>query len=258
MTDKLLSIVKEAGELSFHYFGQLAEQDVKHKKDVADLVTPVDREVEEFLRSRLAREFPEVPFIGEEGEYGNPADYDTAFIVDPIDGTTNFVHALPEYAVSVGFKKDGRLATGAVYLPYFKTMYHAVRGHGAYKDGRSIRVSASNELNKALVCTGFACIRENLPDNNIALFNRVLPEVRAVRGTGAAAVECCYVAEGRYDLYWELNLKPWDVAAGTLIVREAGGKVTDLQGSEEFDETASYVASNGPVHNKFLELAKFR
>lgn len=255
MIDKLLPIVREAGQHSFSVFGKLVANDVQHKSDV-DLVTRIDREVEDLLRDRLALAFPAIPFVGEEGEYGTLDDYDTAFIVDPIDGTTNYVHAVPYYAVSVGVRRAGCLEAGAVYLPYFDVMYYAQRGNGAFCDGKQIHVSANERLLDSVASTGFACVRERVTPNNLGCFNRVVDRFQAVRTTGAASVDCCYVADGRFDLYWELNIKPWDVAAGTIIIREAGGRVTSLEGEEEFDVTESFVASNGLVHAEFLKAAR--
>lgn len=257
MIDTLLSIVREAGELSFNYFGKLTEAQVEHKTEEVDLVTPVDREVEDLLRMRLHEAFPHVAFIGEEGDYAtDAADNGTAFVADPIDGTTNYVHSIPYYSVSVALRENSRLQAGAVYLPYFDIMYHAQRGKGAFRNDQPIRVSRTDSLIKSVACTGFACVRERVKPNNIDLFIRALDRVRAMRNTGSAAIDCCYVADGRFDLYWELNLKPWDVAAGTLIIKEAGGTVTNLSGEEEFNETESFLASNARVHEEFLKLSR--
>lgn len=254
MLKKIQSIAKEAGELSLSYFTNLKQEQVSHKGDV-DLLTIADREVEDFLRRELNREFPDVAFIGEESISNAPAEYDRAFIVDPIDGTSNFVHGLPSYAISIALIDNKQTQLGIVYCPYFDNMFSAERSRGAAKNGKPIRVSTTDKLINSLTFTGFACVRERITPNNMELFQSILYQIRGIRISGSAACDCCTVAEGKADIYWELNLKPWDVAAGALIIEEAGGKVTDLQGNRSYDPGTSFLATNGLLHSDFLEMA---
>ncbi|MFW6414637.1 MAG: inositol monophosphatase family protein [Verrucomicrobiota bacterium] len=254
MLESLQQIVREAGDISLNYFEKITHQQISYKGDV-DLLTVADQEVENFLRRELYEKFPDVSFIGEESINEAPLEYDQAFIVDPIDGTSNFVHALPQYAVSVAFVRNNSTELGIVYIPCSNEMYYARRGQGAYKNGTAIHVSSTHKLIHALVFTGFACVRERFTPDNMELFEKIVYQIRGVRISGSAASDCCTVAEGKADIYWELNLKPWDVAAGALIIEEAGGTVTDLSGNQDYDPTTSFLATNSNLHRAFLELA---
>jgi len=220
-----------------------------------DLVTRVDRDLEESIRTDLAQAFPDVAFYGEEGAYGALADYPRVFIVDPLDGTTSFVHGHPFYSISIAYREDGTTRLGVVALPAFGETYWAQRGAGAFHDGRRLRVSDTAVLIESLAATGFACVRARLKPDGLPLFNDLIYRIRGIRRCGSAAIDLCYVAEGRYDLYWELHLQPWDTAAGVLMVREAGGRVTDLGGGPEHEPRRHLVASNGLVHDEFLAVA---
>lgn len=250
----LAEIVTAAGRRAHEHFRKLERQDIQHKSAV-DMVTRVDGEVEAFLRDQLGKAYPGVGFYGEEGDYGRLADFDDVFIVDPLDGTTSFIHGHPFYSVSLGLRRDGQLELGLVFLPYFGQLYYARRGAGAFRDGEPIRVSATSELIDSLAATGFACVRARHERNNLPLFNDIMPRIRGIRRCGSAAIDLCYVAEGIYDLYWEYDLRPWDIAAGTLIVTEAGGQVSDFSGGQDFERSHQFVASNGMVHPAFLAVA---
>ncbi len=257
MIDDMICVTRQAGKRALAYWGTLSPAEITHKGEV-DLVTQVDRDVEDFLKGALDKAFPNVGFCGEEtgdtgGDEGAPR-----FIVDPIDGTTNFVHAHPYFAVSVAYEVDSQLEIGVVYCPAFDDIYYASRGGGAYRNGVPIQVSGTDSLINSLVGTGFACVRQRRQPDNVPIVSQVIYDVRGIRRGGSAAIDCCYVAEGRQDLFWELNLRPWDVAAGVLIVQEAGGRVTDFEGQHYSGETASFIASNGHVHDAFLQLASVR
>lgn len=196
-------------------------------KGATDLVTEVDRASEDAIRAFLARHTPEVPVLGE--ETGGRVT-DTCWIVDPLDGTTNFVHGFPFFSVSVALRVDGVIAAGAVHAPLAERTWTASRGGGAFVDGRRLAVSAVERLDHALVCTGFSTDPAIRCGPALALLGRVLPACRAFRRTGSAAIDLALVAEGRLDAFWELALKPWDVAAGVLFVEEAGGRVCAVDG----------------------------
>lgn len=199
-------------------------------KGGGELVTRVDRASEALIRELVADVYPDHAVLGEEGgEKGNGA-HAYRWIVDPLDGTTNFLHGHPFFAVSIAVEHAGDIVAAAVHLPYFSETYFAARGEGAHMNSRQIAIHTSTtaSLDDALVATGFAYDRERYP--NYDNFVRIAQRTRGIRRCGAAAVDLAFVACGRYDAFWELGLKAWDVAAGALLVREAGGEVSDFAG----------------------------
>jgi myo-inositol-1(or 4)-monophosphatase len=175
-------------------------------------------------------------------------------VIDPLDGTTNFAHGYPRFAVSIGVERDGEPALGVVYDPLLDELYHAVAGGGAFRNGRPIRVSRESDFSRALLATGFAYDKALSEDDNVAEFRAALKAARELRRDGSASLDLCYVASGRLDGYWEHKLKRWDVAAGGLIVREAGGRVTDRTGGASWRSGHEIVASNGVLHAALLAL----
>jgi myo-inositol-1(or 4)-monophosphatase len=254
MLQTLIEVARRAGCIAQEHAGRLRRDEVFHKGDT-DLVTHVDQELEAFIRDALAKAFPGVAFYGEEGSYAALADQERVFIVDPLDGTTSFVHGHPFYSVSLAYREEGLTRLGVVYLPAFAELYWAQLGGGAFHDGQRLQVSETQLLIESLAATGFACVQARLKPDGLPLFNDLIYRIRGIRRCGSAAVDLCYVAEGRYDLFWELNLQPWDTAAGVLMVHEAGGRVSDLGGGPEFEARRHLVASNGRVHNEFLAVA---
>ncbi len=250
----LSEIIREAGALSLRYFGGLYAEDIQHKSE-ADLVTAADNAVEALLRNKLHEAFPDFGFVGEESV--TDEQQERSFIVDPIDGTTGFVHGIPFYAVSVAVKTASGVTAGAVYVPPFDDLYYAEKGGGAWKNGEAITVSRTETLTNALGATGFACVRDRKEPNNLPVFCHILPRIRGIRRLGSAAIDLCFVAEGRFDMYWEMNLNSWDVAAGSLMVTEAGGSVTDFNGGDRMDEASGQIAaSNGVLHGSLLEMIR--
>jgi myo-inositol-1(or 4)-monophosphatase len=248
----VLELVRQAGVRSLEQFGRLAAGAVEFKGDT-DLVTVVDRDVEQFLRDGIAHLLPGYAFLGEEGgATAAAAGCAGTVVVDPIDGTANFVHGLPQYAVSLAVKEAGRTVFGVVHAPALNVTYCAEAGAGAWKNGAPIHVSATPCLIEALGATGFACVRAKLHPDNLPIFNRVIYLLRGIRRLGSAALDLCLVAEGRLDLYWEIYIQPWDIAAGALIVREAGGQVSDLHGGDAFEGGRQVLATNGRLHAAFL------
>lgn len=239
------------------------ELDVRTKSSEVDLVTRVDRLCEESIREALLGAYPHHLMLGEEEgtSFGSGlANSDGAssgargvprWVVDPLDGTVNYAHGFPFYCVSIGLELDGELLVGAVLDSVRGELFTAVRGQGAWLNGRRLAVTDETVMRKALLATGFAYVEGDIY-RNLDVFARMLPKVRSVRRPGAAALDLCYVACGRLDGFWELSLQPWDVAAGTLIVREAGGTVTGANGAPHRLGDPVLIASNGALHAKLV------
>jgi myo-inositol-1(or 4)-monophosphatase len=224
------------------------------EKATADFVTEVDRESERAITACIRRHLPDAAVMGEELSPISPVPDGITFIVDPIDGTTNFLHGYPEYAVSVGVSRAGQLLAGVILNIPANEMYTAFSGGGAFRNGQPISVSHTAEPGRALVGTGFPFKhREQLP-LYLRQMDRVIQASAGVRRAGSAALDLASVACGQFDAFWELMLSPWDVAAGIVIVREAGGVVTDLQGSPSLAAHAPVVAGNPRMHRWLLDL----
>ena len=221
-------IARSAGELLLGFVGE--RLDIRLKGDV-DLVTQADRASEDLIVGELRRRFPDHEILAEEGG-GRRAmpDGRVLWIVDPLDGTTNFAHGLPIWSVSIAAYRDGVGLAGVVHDPSRDECFSAARGEGASLNGRPIRVSTETELGRALLVTGFPYDIRTSPANNLDHFSRFMVRSRAVRRLGSAAIDLAYVAAGRFDAFWEMKLAPWDVAAGALLIREAGGVVTRFDG----------------------------
>lgn len=255
MLKYLLKNVRQSGNIAMHYYGRLKEQDIEYKNPV-DMVTVADKTIESFLKKKLSEKYPDVFFLAEESNAKNLEHNKKMFIVDPIDGTTNFVHNYPLFSISLAYRENNETKIGIVYLPYFKSLYHAEKGKGAFCNGKRIQVSRTDKLINALVVTGFACIRDEEKIDNMEYFRKVIYQARGVRRDGSAAIDLCYVAQGTFDLFWEMSLSPWDIAAGVLLVQEAGGMVTDYDNQSAFEEKKRLLASNGLLHQEFLKLIK--
>ena len=194
--------------------------------------------------------------LADEGRGSDWPDATRRWIIDPLDGTTNFAHGYPRFCVSIGVEFENERAVAVVYDPLLDELYSAVRGRGAKRNGRPISVSKESDLGAALVATGFAYDVRRSAEDNLNHFAKFVKTVRAIRRDGSAALDLCYVAAGRLDGFWELKLRPWDVAAGNLIVSEAGGRVTDLAGGPALRTGRQTVASNGHLHEQILELLR--
>ena len=227
------------------------------KKGEIDLVTEVDLECERMCRAVIAERFPDHDVLAEEGTSPSPASGSRfRWIFDPIDGTTNYAHGLPIFCASLGLEIDGRAAVGAIYDPTRKELFTGERGHGAYLNGAKLTASTTTALGDALLVTGFPYDVHKHSGDLVAIFGAFLGRARAVRRLGSAALDLCYVAAGRFEGFWEQHLKPWDVAAGALIVEEAGGRVTGMDGSPFDPASAHLVASNGHVHEQMLDVIR--
>jgi myo-inositol-1(or 4)-monophosphatase len=218
-------------------------------KGAVDLVTHFDRKSQDLIHGRLSSEFPDHGFLAEEGLVReSPSPY--RWIFDPLDGTTNFAHTFPVFCVSIALEERGSVILGVVFDPMREELFTAVRGRGAYLNGIPIHVSNIPELGRALLATGFPYDVRTSRVNNVIEFSRFVVKAQAIRRCGSAALDLCYVACGRFDGFWELKLKPWDVAAGAVLVEEAGGRVTDFEGRAFDPWSQKALASNGAIHEE--------
>jgi len=219
-------------------------------KSAKDLVTASDRKAEEIIVAEIRRAFPAHNILGEEtGSSDKGSDF--TWIIDPIDGTTSFVHDQPFYSVSIALRKRGEPIAAVVHAPRLDETFSAEKGAGAFLDGKKIQVSNAENLISSVLATGFACLRADLAENNLEHFNRIAPKIRGIRRYGSAALDMAYVAAGRLDGFWELNLKPYDIAAGHLLVLEAGGDVRDFRGGTNFPELGT-LATNGKITEELI------
>ena len=226
---------------------------IEHK-EIINLVTDADHQAEQRIIDVIHEAFPTHRVLAEERGLTEQSPSRYKWVIDPLDGTTNFAHGFPAYCVSIGVECDGRGIIGVVYDPTRDELFTAQIGHGAYLNGAPISVSTTDHLDRALLVTGFAYdIRETL-NNNLNHFTRFALKVQGLRRTGTAALDLCYVAAGRFDGFWEVALNPWDMAAGVVILREAGGKVTNFKGAPHSIYERELVASNSPIHQAMLDL----
>ena len=223
---------------------------IQTKTTETDLVTRVDKESEAKIREILLGEYPEHTVLGEEEGQSEEASH--RWIVDPLDGTLNYAHGFPFYCVSIGLEIEGELEVGVVLDSFRNELFTAVRGEGALMNGAPIQVTSESVLRSAMLATGFSYNPETA-SNNIEVSARMMHRCRALRRPGAAALDLCYVACGRLDGFWELKLNAWDVAAGVLIIQEAGGRVTGPSGERYHVEDKVLVSSNGALHEALLE-----
>lgn len=245
-----LLAAREAGRIQIQALGNAHTIDYKGE---TNLVTEVDLACEEAIFRRIKDAFPSHDFLLEESpakRSGSPY----LWVVDPLDGTTNYTHGYPQFCCSIALQADRRTVLGVVYDPVRDELFTAQRGAGAFLNERPIRTSDEDRLIRSLVATGFPDDIKRARDKNLRKFSRLLQRVRSVRRSGSAALDFCYLAAGRLDGYWVLKLAPWDAAAGVLMVEEAGGCVTDLQGQPTHLHSRAFVASNGRIHDSLLAL----
>jgi len=261
--EQAVAIARSAGEILRAGFEQVADQraapDMRFKSSEFDPVTEFDHRSEAFIVAALQRAFPDHRIVGEEGGIYAPADGSTPcceWHVDPLDGTVNFAHGFPAFAVSLGLLANGWPALGVVYDPMADEVFSAAHGMGATLNGQPIRVSAIDALARALLNTGFPYDCHASEENNFANFIAFQKLTQGVRRVGSAALDLCTVACGRMDGYWELKIKPHDIAAGIVIVREAGGIVTDFAGGQAMFARQQVVASNGLLHAAMLNVLR--
>jgi myo-inositol-1(or 4)-monophosphatase len=243
---------RRAGELMVRQLNQLEGLKVV-EKGRNEFVTQVDEAAEAAIIEVIRDHYPDHSILAEEG--GASGDHEYQWIIDPHDGTTNFVHGFPVFSVSIAVTRAGELEHGVVYDPLRQEIFSASRGQGAQLDGRKIRVSKRTQLQQSLIATGFP-YRENLKhiDSYLEMLRAVMLETVGVRRPGSAALDLCYVAAGRVDGFWELGLSKWDIAAGALIVREAGGRISDFRGGDGYLESGNVVTGNPKIYAALSKL----
>jgi myo-inositol-1(or 4)-monophosphatase len=244
-----IKITKKAGKIIMKRYGQVHKIEFKKAND---LVTEADKKAEVFLIKKIRSHYPHHEILAEESGINPVKELDgekIRWIIDPIDGTTNFAHGFPFFAISIGIEKNGEMIGGIVYAPYMNELFHAGKYMGAYLNGKKIDVSDTEELEYSLLATGFP--PENR-DMNLPYLVRYLDVVQALRRSGSAAMDLCYVACGRLDGFWEFGLKQWDVAAGSLIVEEAGGRVTNFDGTPFNINARNILATNSLIHEEMM------
>ncbi|RXJ99109.1 inositol monophosphatase [Arcobacter sp. CECT 8986] len=253
MKKKLIKIIKEASKILVNGYYKDKEVHFKAKKD---LVTKYDVAVENYLKEQFSKHFKQFNIIAEESD-NKDLKFKDSIIIDPIDGTTNFVNGVPHTAISVGVYKNKKPFIGIVYNPILDELYYAKVNKGAYLNGKKIKVSKEKDFQKSLIATGFPYSNGSCQDDlNMVLkqMKNILPNCQDIRRLGSAALDLCYIARGTYEGYYEMNLKAWDVSAGIIILSEAGGKVTNEKGNKyKLFEDKYIVASNKKIHKFFIE-----
>lgn len=254
MIQDVIDIATEAGLFLKANVGKVRTIERKLGQET-NLVTEVDRASEALIKERIRAKYPGHAILGEESG-GTLSGAETVWIIDPLDGTTNFTHGLPIYGVSIGVQHRGELVAGVVYDPSQEELFSAEKGSGAFLNGQPLRVSGQSSIGESLLVTGFPYnIREN-PFNAVEHFTAFLMQAQAVRRLGSAALDLCYVAAGRFDGFWEVALNSWDMAAGMLCVREAGGLVTNFRGKEMKVSGRDLLATNGKIHEAMMAVLK--
>lgn len=231
---------------------------ITSKSASIDLVTEVDRACEALIVEAIRATFPADAILAEEGGVGAAEGAEFRWVIDPLDGTTNFAHGFPRFCVSIGVERRGERTLGVVYDPLLDERFEAVRGGGAWLGARRLAVSQETEFVRGLFATGFPYDVHTSDDDNLEAFAAVVKSARGIRRDGSAALDLCYVAAGRVDGYWERKLHAWDVAAGILLVEEAGGRVSDERGGPVDSSGRELVATNGPLHDSLIERIRRR
>lgn len=248
-----IEAAREAGKFLKYSVGKVKSVEMKQGEE-RNLVSEIDKASEAKIISIIKRHYPNHSILAEESGGSGSSDY--RWVIDPLDGTTNFLHGLPLFCVTIGLEYKGEIIAGVVYDPNLDEMFTAEKGSGAYLNGKRMRVSKSAELINSLLVTGFPYDIAGNPDHAVEHFVNFLMRGQGIRRLGSAALDLSYVAAGRFDGFWEVNLNPWDMAAGILFVREAGGMVTDFGGKQSDIYTKQALASNGVIHSAMLDVLR--
>lgn len=251
----LLEPVKEVANKAAQFIRKEKESFTPDRieiKGLNDLVSYVDKGAEKLIVEELRKLMPDVGFIVEENSASGTKDYN--WIVDPLDGTTNFIHGVPCYAVSIALEYKGEVLIGVVHEVSRNESFYAVKNMGAYLNGKRIQVSQNAKLSDCLIATGFPIHEFKRQENYLNVLRELMQQTHGIRRIGAAAADLCYLACGRFDAFYEYNLKPWDVAAGALIVKEAGGTITDFKGGQDWLFGKEVIATNKLVEQEFTKL----
>lgn len=253
MLDKVIEISKIAGEIIREGFRK--NFSIEYKTNLSNLVTEIDKKSEETIIDFVKKEFPTHSVLAEEtGSHKAGSEY--LWVIDPLDGTSNFAHGLPIFAVSIGVQKNGKTICGVVYDVMRDEIYSAEKGSGSFRNGEKLQVSSNYDIRKSMLVTGFPYNVAENPDHVFERFIEFMKNARAVRRLGSAAIDMCYVAAGVFDGFWEVSLHPWDVCAGNLIVEEAGGIITNFAGEKIDIYSKQLLATNKKVHEKMIEILK--
>ncbi|MFH1858120.1 MAG: inositol monophosphatase family protein [Candidatus Omnitrophota bacterium] len=241
----------KAGKILMDRYGKVLEISQKGRHSL-NLVTDIDKKSEHYIVQSLLKAFPNHQILAEEGSLSKTTS-PYKWLIDPLDGTTNYLHGFPFFSVSIALEMEGEAVFGVVYAPMLRELFVAERGRGATLNGKQIQVSQEADLSRSLLATGFPYDIREAKRNNLDYFAAFAKKVRAIRRAGAASIDLCYVACKRFDGFWELRLQPWDLAAGVLAVEEAGGKVSNFSGKKLNIYHDDTVASNGKIHAALLE-----
>jgi myo-inositol-1(or 4)-monophosphatase len=243
-----------AGDVILRELGQLSSADIQTKQ-AFDFVTKVDRWSEAVIVQTIKEKFPHHLFLTEETlrQKGN-GNY--RWIIDPLDGTTNYIHGYPMFSVSIALEYRNSIVLGVVFDPLRDELFHAVKGGGAFLNNNKIRASETDMPEKSLIATGFPFRKKEMIDIYLEAFKRTFDKVSDIRRAGSAALDLAYIAAGRVEGFFELNLSPWDIAAGSLLTAEAGGRITDFGGGEQYLETGNIVAGNTAIHPEILNIIR--
>ena len=253
LIDFAKSTAKEAGNILMEHFGNISS--FEHKSTEIDLVTIADTKSEAYIIDRIKATFPEHHIIAEESAIAD-GHSDYRWVIDPLDGTTNFVHNLPIFSVSMGLQYNQETLLGVVYNPAVDKCFWAEKNGGAFLNEKSIQITSTNTLCNSLLVTGFPYIHDDSWGKCFDLFKDLYGKTQGVRRLGAASLDFCFVAMGRFDGFWEFGLQPWDVCAGALILKEAAGKVSDWDGSIMPFSGQRILATNGNIHDEMIEVLR--
>ena len=252
MLSTAIEAAKEAGKFLKYSVGRVKNVEVKQGEE-RNLVSEIDKGAEEKIISIIKRKYPTHAILAEESGV-NDSRSDYKWVIDPLDGTTNFLHGLPIFSVTIGIEFKGEIIAGVTYDPNLDELFTAEKGSGAYLNGRRLKVTTTSRLIDSLLVTGFPYDIAQNPENAIGHFVNFVVEGQGLRRLGSAAIDLAYVAAGRFDGFWEVTLNPWDMAAGVLLVREAGGRVTDFIGGESSIYKKQVLATNGAIHEAMLQV----
>lgn len=248
-----IEVAKEAGQFQLE---RLASKKTIEYKGKFNIVTEVDKACEKLICDAIKKQFPSHDILAEEGIGAVSQKSDWLWIIDPLDGTVNYAHRYPLFSVSIALLHKGKVVVGVVFEPNRGELFVAERGGGVLLNDKPIRVSETKEVYSSMIATGFAYNVAEVEQNNLICFNRFIKKCHAIRRDGVASVDLCYIACGRYDGFWEFFLKPWDIAAGALIIEEAGGRLSMIDGSPLNIFGDEIVASNGTIHEEVLGILK--
>lgn len=250
IVDFAQNLARQAGKLLVE---KLTKNNQIYYKGTIDLVTEADKMSEKLILAEISLRYPDHGILSEESAAKNERAA-MRWIIDPLDGTTNYAHGFPFFCVSIALEKEGTVILGVIYDPNRNDLFFAEWGKGAYLNGKKLRVSSVSDLSRSLLATGFPYDIRVSPDNNLNFFNAMAVKAQAIRRPGAAALDLAYLAAGRIDGFWELKLKPWDTAAGCLLVTEAGGVISDMAGGNWNLNSPGLIASNGLIQEQMMEV----